>query len=96
MGQWFSKKSRGSVLGFWSSCGAFGNVWGSFLTSALLVDGVSWQNTLTCIGAILVAQTFVNYFFLCEPEDVGLNEDDGFKESECTEAAESESTITFC
>jgi sugar phosphate permease len=61
------------VLGFWSSCGAFGNVLGSFITSALLADGVGWQNTFTCIGVILVAQTFVNYFFLCEPDDVGVN-----------------------
>ena len=83
------------MLGFWSSCGAFGNVFGSFITSALLVDGVSWQNTFTCIGAILVVQTFVNYFFLFEPEDVGLSEDDGFKESESTEAVELENTITF-
>lgn len=41
---WFGKNGRGAIVGFWQSCGNFGNIVGailtSFFTSTLLMN---WQ-----------------------------------------------------
>ena len=40
---WFKKETLGSVMGLWGSCSSIGNIFGAYLTSALLNQGLTWQ-----------------------------------------------------
>jgi sugar phosphate permease len=79
--QWFSKATRGTVLGFWASCGSCGNVIGAFITSTLLGKGYSWGYTFAIVGSISYGYTLINCFFVKEPAQVGIeiNDNEGFE-----------------
>lgn len=71
---WFGKRGRGTIIGFWQSCGNFGNVTGalitSFLTSTLLLD---WEYAYMYVGFTCVGMAVVNFFMLVvHPEENGI------------------------
>ena len=71
---WFGKKGRGTIIGFWQSCGNFGNVTGalmtSFLTSTMLLD---WEYAYMYIGFSCIGMAIVNFFMLVVyPEEKGI------------------------
>ena len=39
MGAWFSRDSRGLVLGLWSACASIGNIIGAWLAAAVVDFG---------------------------------------------------------
>ena len=39
MGAWFSRDSRGLVLGLWSACASIGNIIGAWLAAAVVDYG---------------------------------------------------------
>ena len=48
---WFGKRGRGTIIGFWQSCGNFGNVAGALLTSFLTSSiKLEWEITYLVIG----------------------------------------------
>jgi sugar phosphate permease len=48
---WFGKKGRGTIIGFWQSCGNFGNVAGALVTSFLTSTvGLKWEMTYLMLG----------------------------------------------
>ena len=77
---WFGKRGRGTIIGFWQSCGNFGNVTGalttSFLTSTLLLE---WEYAYMYVGFACVGMAVVNFFMLIvhpEEKDIVIYEID--------------------
>jgi len=71
---WFGKRGRGTIIGFWQSCGNFGNVTGalaaSFLTSTVRLQ---WEYTYMFIGFACFIMAIINYFMLIvEPKEKGI------------------------
>jgi sugar phosphate permease len=62
------------IIGFWQSCGNFGNVAGalltSFLTSTIVLE---WEMTFLLIGQLCLILAIVNCFILVvHPEEKGI------------------------
>jgi sugar phosphate permease len=71
---WFGKKGRGAIIGFWQSCGNFGNIAGALITSFFTSTvGMSWEGTYLIMGSFCLGIAVVNVFMLVvHPEDKGL------------------------
>lgn len=70
--QWFPKKTRGTILGIWASCGSCGNVLGALITESMLKKGFQWEGAYAAVGSISYGWVFINLIFAREPEQVGL------------------------
>ena len=79
MSNWFPKKNRGALVGFWATANNFGNIVGIQLASWLMkvFDG-KWQFLLLIIGVFLFGVAILNMIFLVpEPEMIGIEIDQG-------------------
>jgi sugar phosphate permease len=77
MSNWFPKKNRGALVGFWATANNFGNIVGIQLASWLMkvFDG-KWQFLLLIIGVFLFGVAILNLIFLVpEPEMIGIEID---------------------
>ena len=74
IGNWFSKKNRGFIVGMWASCNNFGNIAGIQLAAWLLrvFDG-KWQWTMiVASGSAAVMMVIVFFFLVPHPEEIGI------------------------
>ena len=72
MGNWFLRRERGTVMGFWATCFQFGGVFGNGL-AAWALGRWGFQYSFFCGGAAMVL--LIAFFALNqrdEPADVGL------------------------
>ena len=71
---WFGKKGRGTIIGFWQSCGNFGNVAGALITSFFTSTlKMRWEETYLIIGLFCSGIAIVNTFLLVvHPEERGI------------------------
>lgn len=71
---WFGKRGRGTIIGFWQSCGNFGNVAGALLTSFLTSTiRLEWEYTYLFIGQLCFLFAIINIFALIvHPEERGI------------------------
>lgn len=69
--QWFPKRIRGTILGFWSSCASVGNMLGAIITVAILNKDRSWEAAYAIIGCISFGAIVLNIIFAREPHQVG-------------------------
>lgn len=71
---WFGKKDRGVIYGFWQSSGNFGNVLGALLTSFLTATVLlTWQWAYLVMGQFCLVVAVVNAVFLIvHPEERGI------------------------
>ena len=74
LGNWFAKKNRGFLVGFWMSCNNFGNIVGIQIAAGLMtIFGDHWENLLLCIAVLVGLSAFVIFFFLVpDPQDVNI------------------------
>ena len=77
MSNWFPKKNRGALVGFWATANNFGNIVGIQLASWLMsVFDDKWQILLLIIGVFLFGVAILNLIFLVpEPEMIGIEID---------------------
>jgi len=63
MANWFSKKRRGSIMGFWCSNASVGDICGTYGSLVLLVIGVQWQFVIVMnlIFILVVAGLFLAF-----------------------------------
>ena len=74
LANWFPKKGRGLVIGFWATCNNLGNIVGIQL-SAFLLDAFngSWPSLLLTIAITVFVWSIIIFFFLvAEPSQLGL------------------------
>jgi sugar phosphate permease len=71
---WFGKKGRGTLIGFWQSCANFGNVAGALLTSFFTSTiGMTWELTYLVMGCFCLGIAIINAFLLVvHPEERGI------------------------
>lgn len=74
MTNWFPKKGRGIVFGFWASCVNLGNIWGTLIcTLCISTLEFNWEWTWIVISSIIFIMGVLNLLFLVgKPEYVGL------------------------
>jgi len=74
LGNWFEKKNRGFLVGFWMSCNNFGNIIGIQIAAGLMnLFGDEWGYLLICIAVVVGLSAFVIFFFLVpDPSDVDI------------------------
>ena len=73
-GNWFPKKSRGFIVGFWMSCNNFGNITGSQLAALILNISGKWQWLMVVASCLALTFAFTIFFFLpLHPSDVGVD-----------------------
>ncbi|CDW83397.1 sugar phosphate exchanger 3 [Stylonychia lemnae] len=74
LGNWFTKKHRGLIVGMWTTCNNIGNIIGIQLASILLdaYDG-QWPYLFLTISVIVfLFAILIYFFFVIEPQNVGL------------------------
>jgi len=78
MGNWFPKKNRGLIVGFWATCNNFGNIIGIQLAAGLMnVFGDHWEYLMVTVSILTGITTLVIFFFLVpEPHLVGITIDE--------------------
>ena len=79
MGNWFSRKERGMIMGIWSSNASVGNIIGTIMT--LIVYGLwgaeqGWIITLMWISGMMIIQTFIISYLKAEPTKETLKAED--------------------
>ena len=74
MGNWFPKKSRGVVFGFWCTCQNVGNIGGVILINVLRSGtGMNWMWSLRIVGIWVGILGVLNFLLLVEdPAKVGI------------------------
>ncbi len=74
MGNWFPKKNRGLIVGFWATCNNFGNIIGIQLAAGLMnVFGTHWEYLMITVSILTGLTTLMIFFFLIpEPGEVGV------------------------
>lgn len=73
MGNWFRRRERGTVMGFWATCFQFGGVFGNGLAAwALGKYGFEYSFFCGAAGLLLIMAFFV-FNQRDAPEDVGLS-----------------------
>ncbi|OQV19870.1 Glucose-6-phosphate [Hypsibius exemplaris] len=71
VGNWFAKKGRGTVFGFWNSHASLGNILGSLL-AAVWVEK-DWTISFVVCGLMIVAGGVISWLFVViQPEDAGF------------------------
>ncbi|CAI2365303.1 unnamed protein product [Moneuplotes crassus] len=77
MANWFSKESRGLVLGIWCTCQNVGNICGAILVNVLReYCGMDWMWSLRVISIMIGVLALLNLMFLIsEPSSVGIEID---------------------
>ena len=75
---WFPKKGRGLLIGFWSTNRNFGNIIGSYLATGLHSGaGLRWTVAFMIMGGIVFIMGILNLLFLkSDPSEVGLTVDE--------------------
>jgi sugar phosphate permease len=62
---YYTNDSEGSIIGFWSEAGSFGNIIGFLFPSLLIVNAhLPWQVPLIIMAAILFLSTIFIYLFV--------------------------------
>lgn len=75
LAQWFPKKNRGFLIGFWATCNNMGNILGIQIAAALLdLYHGSWPWLLATIAIVLFGWSMVLLFFLKpDPAQLGFH-----------------------
>lgn len=78
MSNWFPKKNRGLIVGFWATCNNIGNIVGIQIAAGLMnLFGTHWEYLMVVISVLTTITTLVMFFFLVpEPSMVGVVVDD--------------------
>jgi sugar phosphate permease len=88
MTNWFPKKGRGVIFGFWASCVNIGNIWGTLICTLCRKSfEMNWEWTWIILNIIIIAVGVLNLLFLvAKPEYVGLvvDEEESKKERKNT------------
>ncbi len=74
MGNWFSKKNRGLIIGAWATCSNIGNIIGIQIAAILIkVFNQKWQH-LIFINAIMTILTalLILWFLVPHPIRIGI------------------------
>ncbi|XP_010550584.1 PREDICTED: putative glycerol-3-phosphate transporter 1 [Tarenaya hassleriana] len=75
VGNWFTKKKRGLIMGIWNAHTSVGNIMGSLIAAAMLRYGWGWSFMIP--GILIVFIGLVNFAFLpVNPESVGAEKDE--------------------
>ena len=71
---WFGKRGRGTIIGFWQSCSNFGNITGALAAGFLSTTvNLKWEYTYMLIGFACVGMSIINYFFMVvDPIEKGI------------------------
>lgn len=84
MTNWFPKKGRGVIFGFWSSCVNLGNIVGTLIcTFCKEVVDFNWEWTWITLNMFILLMGLLNLMFLVsKPEFVGLRIEEDFDEDD--------------
>ncbi|CDW80091.1 sugar phosphate exchanger 3 [Stylonychia lemnae] len=74
MGNWFPKKNRGLIVGFWATCNNFGNIVGIQIAAGLMIlfDNRWYFLMVTISIVVLIAALIIFLFLIPEPEMAGI------------------------
>lgn len=74
MGQWFPKKNRGLIVGFWATCNNVGNILGIQIAAWLMnYFGDHWEYLMVTISIVtLIAGVVIFLYLVPEPIMVGV------------------------
>jgi sugar phosphate permease len=74
MGNWYSKKNRGLIIGAWATCANIGNIIGIQL-AAILIDAFDgkWENLIFINAATMITMAVLIWIWLVpHPARIGL------------------------
>lgn len=74
LGNWYSKKNRGLIIGAWATCANIGNIIGIQL-AAILIDSFKgkWENLIFINSAIMITTAVMYWIWLVpHPSRLGL------------------------
>jgi sugar phosphate permease len=74
LGNWYSKKNRGLIIGAWATCANIGNIIG-IQVAAILVEifNHKWQYLIFINAGVMVTMALLYFFFLIpHPNRIGI------------------------